>query len=206
MVQNNRSERRRRGTATRTRIIDATVRTLAEEGFVATSARAIARSGGFAPSVIYYHFDDRDDLLLAALDRTSETRLARYRQELESVTGAAELLGRLRALYSEDLAQGHIAAVQELVAGAASSPCLGRAIVERIGPWLDLTGEVARRLLAGTVLENLVTTQELSFAVLALYLGTETLAHLDRDRSRAEALFAAVEPAAAMFDTLVRRR
>ncbi len=196
----------RRRAATRERIIEATVRTLATEGFAAASARAIARVGGFAPGVIYYHFDDREDLLLAALDRTSEERLASYRQELERVTGAGELLDRLRSLYAEDMAQGHIAAVQELVAGAASSPRLGPAIVERIGPWLDLTEEVARRLLAGTLLEHLVPAPELAFAVLALYLGMETMAHLDGDRTRAEALFAAAEPVAATFDTLVRLR
>jgi AcrR family transcriptional regulator len=184
--------------------VEATLRTLAAEGFAATTARAIARRGGFAPGVIYYHFEDREDLLLAALDRTGELRLARYWQELEGAAGAADLLDRLRSLYAEDLAEGHIAAVQELIAGAASSPRLGPAIVERLEPWLDLTEEVARRLLAGTPLEGMVPTRELAFAALALYLGLETLAHLDDDRSRAEALFSAAGPAAAMFDRLVR--
>jgi AcrR family transcriptional regulator len=192
-------------TETRERVVRAALRTLAEDGFAATSARAIARRGGFAPGVIYYHFDDLEHLLLAALEWTSELRLARYRDELAGVTSAAELLARLRALYAEDVADGHVAAVQELVAGAASSPRLGPAIVERLRPWLELTEEMARRFLAGTPLEHVVPAPEVGLAVVALYLGLETLTHLDRDRNRvvAESLFAAAGPAAALFDSLL---
>jgi AcrR family transcriptional regulator len=190
-------------TETRERVVRAALRTLAEDGFAATSARAIARRGGFAPGVIYYHFEDLDHLLLAALEWTSELRLARYREELAGVSSAAELLARLRALYAEDVAEGHVAAVQELVAGAASSPRLGPAIVERLRPWLGLTEDVAGRFLAGTPLAQVVPARELGLAVVALYLGLETLTHLDRDRAMAESLFAAAGPAAALFDSLL---
>src|SRR6266851_164114 len=121
--------------ATRDRIVRAALSALAEEGFAATSARAIARRGGFTPGVIYYHFEDLEHLLVAVLEWTSEMRLARYREELTGASSAAELLLRLRALYAEDLAGGHVAAVQELVSGAASNPRLGPAIVERLRPW-----------------------------------------------------------------------
>jgi len=184
-------------------VVRAALQTLASDGFAATSARAIARRGGFAPGVIYYHFDDLEHLLLAALEWTSELRLHRYREELAGVTSAGELLRRLHALYAEDLGEGHVAAVQELVAGAASSPRLGPAIVERLRPWLQLSEEVAHRFLAGTPLEAVVPASELGLAVVALYLGMETLTHLDRDRAAAESLFAAAAPAAAMFDTLL---
>jgi len=184
-------------------VVRAALRTLAEDGFAATSARAIARRGGFAPGVIYYHFDDLEHLLLATLEWTSELRLARYRDELSGVTSAAELLARLRALYAEDVADGHVAAVQELVAGAAGSRRLGPAIVERLRPWLELTEEVARRFLSGTPLEHVVPAPELGLAMVALYLGLETLTHLDRDRAMAESLFAAAGPAAVLFDGLL---
>jgi AcrR family transcriptional regulator len=190
---------------TRERVVRAALRTLAADGFAATSARAIAKRGGFAPGVIYYHFDDLEHLLLATLEWTSDLRLARYREELAGVTSAGELLRRLRALYAEDLAEGHVAAVQELVAGASSSPRLGPAIVERLRPWLRLTEEVARQFLAGTPLESVVPAAELSLAVVALYLGLETLTHLDRDRPGAESLFAAAVPAAALLDSLLGR-
>lgn len=188
---------------TRGRVVQAALQTLAGDGFAGTSARAIARRGGFAPGVIYYHFHDLHDLLLAALDRTSELRLARYREELTGVSSASDMVSRLRALYAEDLAEGHVAAVQELVAGAASSPRLGPAIVERLRPWLELTEEVLTGFLARTPLAALVPASQLAPAVVALTLGLQTLAHLDGDRSPAESLLAAVEPAAALFDAML---
>src|SRR5688572_20719236 len=108
----------------RERILRAAMRTLADLGFARTTARAIADTGGFAPGVIYYHFADLDDLFAATVEFTSQARLTRYRAETEGVTSAAELITRLRGLFTEDRAEGHIAAVQELVAAAASSPRL----------------------------------------------------------------------------------
>src|SRR2546421_4319747 len=98
----------RRRAATRERLVRAALETLAGEGFAATSARAVARRSGLAPGAIYYHFDDLEALLLAALDRTSELRLARYREELEDAGSATELVRRLQGLAAEDLAEGHI--------------------------------------------------------------------------------------------------
>ncbi len=189
-------------TGTRDRILQAALRTLATEGFAATSARAIARAGGFAPGVIYYHFDDLQDLLLAALEYTSTNRLARYRAEIDAATGTTDLLHRLRALYAEDVAEGHTSAVQELFAGASSSPRLARGILEQVQPWIDFTEAATRRLLAGTLLEQLLPARELARAIVALYLGLETLTHLDRDHAQIDALFNAVEPAAALMDSM----
>jgi len=88
------------------------------------------------------------------------------------------------------------------VAGAASSPRLGPAIVKRIEPWLALVETLAAGFLAGTPFEKLVPARELAFAVVALYLGVETLCHLEGDSSRAQALIGAARPAAAAFDVL----
>src|SRR6266545_4566966 len=109
---------------TRQRILHAAIRTLAEQGYARTTARAVAATGGFAPGVIYYHFADLDELFVATARFTSEARLARYRAETDGVTGAVELVHRLRMLHAEDAAVGHIAAVQELIAAANTSPRL----------------------------------------------------------------------------------
>ena len=187
---------------TRERILQATLRTLATEGFAATSARAIARVGGFAPGVIYYHFDDLQDLLLAALEYTSTKRLVRYRTEVGAATSTSDLLQRLRALYAEDVAEGHTGVVQELFAGASSSPRLARGILEQVQPWIDFTEAATRRLLAGTPFEQVLPARELAHAVVALYLGLETLTHLDRDHAQIDVLLSAVEPAAALLDVM----
>lgn len=187
---------------TRERILQAALRTLASEGFAGTSARAIARAGGFAPGVIYYHFQDLHDLLLAALEYTSGKRLSRYRAEVDATTDTADLLRRLRALYAEDIAEGHTSAVQELIAGASSSSRLADGILAQVQPWVEFAEASVRRLLAGTPLEQTLPPHEVAHAVVALYLGLETLSHLDRDHANVDALFRAVEPAAALLDLL----
>jgi DNA-binding transcriptional regulator YbjK len=176
----------------RERLLLAAIRTLAAEGHGGTTARSIARTGGFAPGVIYYHFDDLEDLLLAALRHTSRLRMESYQEALGSCASAADLLARLRELYAEDMAeQGHIAAVQELFAAASTSPRLREEL---------LAATVARRLVAGTTLESLVPSRELGSAAVAMFLGIQTLTHLDGDRGRVESLFTIAEPAALLWD------
>jgi AcrR family transcriptional regulator len=188
-------------TDTRERVLRATVRTLATQGYARTTARAIARVGGFAPGVIYYHFEDLDDLFVAALRYTSDARLARYRAEIEGRTGAVDLVRRLRALYAEDGAEGHIAAVQELVAAATSASKLAEQVRVLTAAWQDFAEEILGGFLTGTPLAALVPVREVATLAVATYLGVEMLSHLDANRTGPDALFDAAERAAVLFDT-----
>jgi AcrR family transcriptional regulator len=186
----------------RERVLRATVQTLASEGYVRTTARAIARTGGFAPGVIYYHFTDLDDLFVTTARFTSQARLERYRAETAGVTGAVDLVRRLRRLHAEDGAEGHIAAVQELVAAATSSARLAQQVRVETALWRDFAETVLRGLLAGTPFAALALTRELATVAVAAYLGTEMLSHLDADSTAPEALFDAAERVAALADSL----
>lgn len=188
---------------TQERILRAAIDTLGTQGFATTTARAIAATGGFAPGVIYYHFQDLEDLLLAAMRYTSDNRMARYTTRTAGVSGAGEMLTALRELYAEDAATGHIAAVQELVAGAVGSSRLAEGVRTEIRRWEDFTAELLDRLLAGTPLAGLVPTREAAMAALAFYLGLEMLTHLDGDRTRADTLFDAATGFAGLLDALM---
>ncbi|WP_395106437.1 TetR/AcrR family transcriptional regulator [Actinomadura sp. SCN-SB] len=190
----------------RERLLHAAIRTLATEGYGGTTARSIARTGGFAPGVIYYHFENLEDLLLAALRYTSRQRMAAYQEALGSCAGAAELLDRLRDLYAEDMREdGHIAAVQELFTAAATSPRLREELLAHIGPWSEFAAAAFRRLAAGTALEEVVPSAQLGSIAVATFLGLQTLTHLDGDRSRVEELFEVAKPAATLWDGLTGR-
>lgn len=191
-------------TDSRDRIVRATVQTLATEGYAATTARSVARTGGFAPGVIYYHFDDLEDLLVAAAQWTGETRLARYREELSEVTSATELLERLERLHAEDVADGHIAAVQELTAASSSSPKIAAGIRTQIEPWQEFAEEVASGFVGRMPFAELVPVPDLARAAIALFLGMEMLSHLDTDRGRSDAFFTSAKQAAALFDLMAR--
>jgi AcrR family transcriptional regulator len=164
----------------------------------------VARAGGFAPGVIYYHFDSLEDLWAAAARYTSTERLTRYRELTAGVNSAAELLERLRQLYREDQASGHVAAVQELAAAAASSPRLAEQVREQGELWQATAEELIRGQIRGQVFEALVPVRELAAAAVGAYLGLEMLSHLHADRVSPEALFDAAMPAAVMIDALRR--
>ncbi len=174
---------------TRQRIVEAAVQTIKERGFAATSARAIATTGGFNQALVFYHFGSVNDLLIAALDRTSEVRMARYRAAIDSVNTLPELLAVASEAYQEDLAGGHIKVLAEMIAGASAMPELGPAIGERMKPWVTFTEEAVARVMAGSSLAPLVPSRDLAFAIVSLYLGAAMLTHLAGDPTPAESLF-----------------
>jgi AcrR family transcriptional regulator len=188
--------------ATREALVVAALQTLREEGYSRTSARAVARRGGFGQALIYYHFPDLQSLLLAVLEHASSERLDRYREALQGVDSIQELARRLADLYREDVEVGHVKAVQEIVAGAASSPELGRRVFELLRPWAEFAEETIDRLIAGTPLAPLVPAGDAAFAVLALYMGMETMTHLNGDAGPGERLLAALQRVAPLADML----
>ena len=205
----NRPTRRRLGqvgqhTATRERLLEAALTTLRTHGFVGTTAREIARTGEVNQALIFYYYGSVDKLLLAALDLTSARRLARYQSELAKVTSLSELITVMARLYAEDVEVGHVAAVQEMVAGGSSIPALRAEVVARMGPWVHFAESVISRLVKGTAFESLLPTGDMAYAAVALYFGIETLTHLHGDRSRAESLFKTAAQFAPIADGLLQ--
>ena len=191
---------------TRARVIDAALASLVRNGFSGTTARAIAQVGGFAPGVIYYHFTDLDDLLVAALASSSQARAQRYRSELSGVDKATAAVEVLRRLYREDTDVGHIAAVQEIYAGARPGSRLATQLAHETRRWEELAKELLTVLLRGKPLAAAVSVRVAASAAVAFYLGMETLTHLDGDQSRPDQLFGQAARLAAVFDKIPRVR
>ena len=87
---------------TRSRIVEAALATLRDEGITGVSARAVARHGGFNQALIFYHFGSVEGLLVAVARSESERRSALYAEALRSVTSLTQLVGCL--LYTSDAA------------------------------------------------------------------------------------------------------
>lgn len=175
-------------------MVDAALRTLIEEGYAGTSARAIASRGGFNPALIFYHYQGVDRLLLAALDKTSAERLERYRTTMAAPGAPDELVRRAADLFREDIEGGHVTAVTELVGASLSKPELRRELVARMRPWLEFTQEILERVLRDSPLAGLAPAAEpAAFAVVAGYLGLNMLSRLTPDLSETEALFEHLE-------------
>lgn len=187
---------------TKDRIIEAALETLKEEGFAGTSARSIAKRGGFNQALIFYHFGTINDLLLAALDRTSEVRMAKYRDAVRGIDSVQEAVRVATGLYREDLASGHITVLSELIAGSLDRPDLAPEILKRNEPWIDLAEEAVRNVLEPMGLTDVVPPRTIAYAIVALYLGVDLLSHLERDDTRAEAIFDAARELANLVGRL----
>ena len=189
---------------TRQRIVEAAVQTIKERGFAATSARAIAATGGFNQALVFYHFGSVNDLLVAALDYTSEVRMARYRAAIDAVGTLPELLAVASEAYQEDLAGGHIKVLAEMIAGASAMPELGPEIAARMQPWMSFTEQAVARVMASSSLAPLVPSADLAFAIVSLYLGAAMLTHLGEDPAPAESLFRTGTNVGALLGALLR--
>ena len=188
---------------TRQRIVEAAVQTIKERGFAATSARAIAATGGFNQALVFYHFGSVNDLLVAALDHTSAVRMDRYRTAIDAVGTLPELLAVASEAYQEDLAGGHIKVLAEMIAGASAMPELGPEIAARMQPWIAFTEEAVARVMARSALAPLVPSHDLAFAIVSLYLGAAMLTHLTDDPVPAESLFRTGTNVGAMLAVLL---
>jgi AcrR family transcriptional regulator len=190
------------GVATRDRILDSAFETLRQDGYSRTSARAIARRGGFNQALIFYHFGSLTDLLLAALDRVGGERRRRYEDVLGALRSPVEVAAQARLLYAEDVESGHATVVAELFAASSGNPELREQMVARMKPWLEFTERLLERFTAGLPFAALIDDRAAAGAILSLYIGMDLLIHLDGDRSRATAMFDAGDRLAATLGPL----
>ena len=174
---------------TRAALTEAAIATLQEEGFAGASARAIARTAGSNQALVFYHFGSVVNLLLAALDETSRRRMERYSEAVEAAGGIEELVEVAATIFRQDLDGGHLSVLAEMIAGASSVPGLGDEVATRIDPWITFTEGAISRVTGSGPLATLLPVSDVAYAIVALYLGIEMLAHLDGDRSRADSLF-----------------
>lgn len=174
---------------TRRRIVDAAIETIKHEGIVGSSARAIARRGDFNQALIFYHFGSVDEVLFAAIQETSRQRIDRYRERLTGVKSFPDLVAIAADLHREDMEEGNLTVLTQLMAGAAGNPELGPRLREAFDPWIQVVVDALNDVLGGSAYERLVPLEDLGYAVSALFLGVELLAHLDPDRAGNETLF-----------------
>ena len=180
---------RRKAKPTRQALIDAAIESLRSEGFTGASARDIAERAGCTQALVFYYFGSVSDLLLAALDEVSRRRMDRYQAALSGVQGPEELIATAKAVFSEDLDNGYVAVLAQMIAGASTNSELGPEVAARIEPWVDFARQGLASGLSGSPLGGLLPLQEVSRAVVALYLGLEMLSHLDGDRQGVLDLF-----------------
>jgi AcrR family transcriptional regulator len=188
---------------TRTRIVEAALETLREEGFAGTTARAIAARGGFNQALIFYHFGSVAALLLEAFRATSEEQVAKYNAAAAEVGTLSDLVEIARRLHEEDIESGAVTVVTQLMAAAASDPAAGRAMLDRFEGWIGLVENALRGALASNPFGALVPVRESAYAICAMFLGIELMSRLDPERSEADQVFAMMSAMAQLAQELL---
>jgi AcrR family transcriptional regulator len=190
----------------RQRIIDAALTTLKDNGFAATSTRAIAANGGFQAGLIFYYFPTLADLLIAALEHASNERLERHGAAIDAASTLSELLALLERIYADDRESGFVRIVSEMVAGSVADPALGPRMVALVEPWLDVTEAAAARVLAPTGVSRLVSPRQLAFAAVTFYLGANLLTQLVPDSHEVEEILQTARRIAPLLDAIAGAR
>ncbi|MFG2971517.1 TetR/AcrR family transcriptional regulator [Streptomyces sp. NPDC048331] len=165
--------------ATKEKLLEGALRTLAEQGVAKASARTIATTAGVGQGLIFYHFGSVDELLAAACRYGAEQRVARYRERLAALGSLAELLEFARAMHEEERAAGNVALLGQLLAAGQSSPVLAAATADGLGLWVEELEKVLTRLLAATPLDGYADPAGLARATAASFIGIELYEGVD---------------------------
>ncbi|TDQ51433.1 TetR/AcrR family transcriptional regulator [Actinorugispora endophytica] len=180
---------RRSSEQTRERLVEAAALTLREEGYAKASARVIAKRAEVNSALVFYHFGGVDQLLLAALDRSSAQRMAAHRATAARARNLEELVEAAAEIYRTDLEGGHLTLFAELVAAAVTKPELRAEVNRRAEPWLEFVEQTWERVVGGSALGRLLPAREVAYGAITYYLGANLFTVMDEDRSRTDAVF-----------------
>ena len=163
---------------TKTKILDAAFRRLANEGYAALSMREIAKGAGVNHALINYHFRSKDELVIAVLDAANRELLARQQRLYAAPGDFAAKWAQARAFYQGDLASGFVRVQAELWAASLANPGLREKFLPRLRAWRDVVLGAVRDAVAslearGTKLPPPFTAEVIATWISEFWLGME---------------------------------
>lgn len=163
---------------TRSKILDAAFRQLAERGYAALSVREIGKQAGVNHALVNYYFGSKDKLVIEVLDAANRRLLERQQKMYESPGGFAEKWAAARRFYQDDLQSGFVRVQAELLAASFSNAELREKVVPRVEAWKAVVlGGVREALKAleanGMELPPVFTAEAIACWVSEFWLGME---------------------------------
>ncbi|MFI6943334.1 TetR/AcrR family transcriptional regulator [Streptomyces sp. NPDC050418] len=176
---------------TKQKLIEGALRTLVEQGIAKASARTIATAAGVNQALVFYHFGSVDELLAETCRHASEQRVALYRERLDRIDTLADLLVFGREMHEQESADGHVAVLAQLLAGAQTHAPLAPATAAGLELWIAEIEKVLVRVLSASPLGEFADPVGLARAVSASFVGIELYEGVDP--AGAERALAALE-------------
>jgi AcrR family transcriptional regulator len=171
-----------RGAATRARIVNAAAHLIETQGLANTSLDAVLAESWASKSQLYHYFADREDLILAVVDRKIEMVLSIHEPLLRDMNSLAQL-GRWRDALVASSRQVNCAGgcpLGSLVGELGESPKARAAIAKGFSSWEAFLVAGYARMRANGELRAAANPEQLAVATLAALQGGLLLAQVER--------------------------
>lgn len=173
-----------RGRATRARIVQAGAELVAERGAAVVSLDEVGARASASRSQIYHYFQDRDDLIRAIINATTDAVLAAQDDllsDLDSWVGIDRWFAALEVIQRQRQARGGCP-IGSLVGQLAERDPLARAaLADGFDRWEAHLREGLQRMQAGGSLASDADPRQLATVTMALLQGGLLLAQVRRD-------------------------
>lgn len=113
----------------RARLLDATVSSLVEVGYAATTTLEVQKRAGVPRGTLQHHFPTRADLLAGAVEHVALRRIAQLEAEFAALPDGADRLGRAVDMTARMLSGGSFLAALEMWVAARTDPELRAAFL-----------------------------------------------------------------------------
>jgi TetR/AcrR family transcriptional regulator, transcriptional repressor for nem operon len=173
-----------RGRFTRARIVQAAAELVAEGGAAAMSLDEVGARANASRSQLYHYFENRDDLIRAAIDATTNTVLAAQDEllsDLDSWDGIDRWFAALNAIQLQREARGGCP-IGSLVGQLAERDPLARAaLADGFDRWEGRLRDGLKQMQSDGSLVPAADPSQLATATMALLQGGLLLAQVRRD-------------------------
>jgi AcrR family transcriptional regulator len=161
------------GRSTRELLFAAATDLLREEGYAATSTRAVAERAGVQLSLVHYHFGSKRSLLLAVLENLTERLLHRQQAMFSDGRPFAEQWRSACDYLHEDIDSGYVRVLWELWAAGLADPELAARWRATQRGWRELIEARLERLQAERGAELPMPPRALATLIGNLFEGAE---------------------------------
>ena len=169
-----RSRRRRvDGVTTRALILDSARRRLCEAGYAGLNVRDIAKDAGVNHALIGYHFQGKQQLVLAVLDEANRQLLERQERMYGQPASVGDKWQQACDFYEEDLRSGFVRLLMELMGASFTDETLRREFTPRLLAWTRLVETAVTDFIEQAGLELPVSARAIASWISWFWIGME---------------------------------
>ncbi len=161
------------GASTRSLILEAARRRLVEHGYATLNVRDIAADAGVNHALISYHFQGKQQLVLAVLDEANTRLLERQARMYDAPTSATQKWQQACAFYEEDLASGFVRLLMELMGASFHDEALRREFTPRLLAWKKLIEAAVEQFTEHNQLDLPVSARAIAAWITFFWIGME---------------------------------